>query len=52
MPFKSKAQERFLFATRPAMARRWAKLTTKQLPEKVKDERSSDQNADHKNQGN
>jgi hypothetical protein len=36
MPFKSKAQERYLFAKKPALARRWAKLTKndKHLPER------------------
>lgn len=36
MPFKSKAQQRFMFATMPEEARRWAKETPniKDLPEK------------------
>lgn len=38
MPFKSKAQQRFMFATHPRMAKRWADETPnmKKLPEKVK----------------
>lgn len=34
MPFQSRAQEKFLFAKKPALARRWAKLTKneKNLP--------------------
>lgn len=37
MPFKSQAQERWMFATHPDMAKRWAKETPDQsaLPEKV-----------------
>ncbi len=37
MPFKSKAQERWMFATHPEMAKRWAKETPSQkaLPAKV-----------------
>lgn len=37
MPFKSKAQMRWMFATKPKMAKRWAKETSneKKLPEKV-----------------
>lgn len=27
MPFKSQAQKNFLFAKKPALARRWEKLT-------------------------
>ena len=35
MPFKSKAQERWMFAEHPDMAARWAKDTEKKdLPEK------------------
>ena len=35
MPFKSKAQERWMFAENPDMALRWAKDTkNKDLPEK------------------
>ncbi len=39
MPFKSKSQERWMFATHPAMAKRWAHETPsiKSLPEKVAD---------------
>lgn len=37
MPFKSKAQQRFMFATNPTMAREFAEHTNfKKLPEKVK----------------
>lgn len=38
MPFKSKAQQRFMFATKPEMAKRWAKKTPNisKLPEKMK----------------
>lgn len=37
MPFKSKAQQRWMFATRPKMAERWAEHTKdfKTLPDKV-----------------
>lgn len=39
MPFKSKAQQRWMFATHPKMARRWAKETPdiKSLPQYVKE---------------
>lgn len=38
MPFKSKAQQKFMFATHPKIAKRWAKETPniKALPKKVK----------------
>jgi len=38
MPFKSKQQEKFMFATMPKMAKQWAKETPNQktLPKKVK----------------
>jgi hypothetical protein len=38
MPFKSKAQEREMFANQPTIAKRWAKETPniKALPEKLK----------------
>jgi hypothetical protein len=38
MPFKSKAQEREMFANQPKIAKRWAKITPdiKSLPEHVK----------------
>lgn len=37
MPFKSKAQERFMFANHPEMAKEWASKTDQnKLPEKVK----------------
>lgn len=38
MPFKSKAQQRYMFAVHPEMAKEWAKETPdfKSLPEKVK----------------
>lgn len=37
MPFKSQAQRKWMFANKPAMAKRWAKETpkTKSLPKKV-----------------
>jgi hypothetical protein len=37
MPFKSKAQERFMYATMPRTAKKWAKKasSTKRLPERV-----------------
>ncbi len=38
MPFESKAQQRFMFATKPAMAKEWANKTPniEALPEHVK----------------
>ena len=38
MPFKSKAQQKWMFANDPKMAKKWAKHTPniKALPEKVK----------------
>lgn len=38
MPFKSKAQARFMFANHPRIAKRWAKEThnMKRLPNHVK----------------
>jgi hypothetical protein len=38
MPFKSKAQRRWMFANKPKMAKRWAKETPKgkRLPDKKK----------------
>ena len=38
MPFKSKAQARWMFANKPAMAKKWAKHTKsiKKLPKKKK----------------
>lgn len=38
MPFKSKAQARFMFANHPKMAKEWARETPsiKRLPKKVK----------------
>ena len=38
MPFKSKAQQRFMFATMPKTAKRWAKKTRsiKSLPARVR----------------
>lgn len=43
MPFKSKAQQRKLFATNPKLAKRWAKETKniKGLPEKVKKKKTT-----------
>jgi hypothetical protein len=41
MPFKSKAQARYLFALKPAIAKEFAEKTIsmKTLPENVKDEK-------------
>lgn len=38
MPFKSKAQQKWMFKNKPAMAKKWAKHTPniKSLPKKVK----------------
>lgn len=38
MPFRSEAQRRWMFATHPAMAKRWARETPEgaKLPEHVK----------------
>lgn len=38
MPFKSKAQQRFMYSQHPGIAKRWAKetLSIKKLPEHVK----------------
>lgn len=38
MPFKSKAQQRFMFATMPKTAKKWAKKTPsmKRLPARAK----------------
>jgi len=38
MPFKSKAQQRFMFATMPKKAKEWANKTPnmKKLPERMK----------------
>jgi hypothetical protein len=38
MPFKSKAQQKFMFAKHPKIAKRWAKETKnmKSLPKRVK----------------
>ena len=38
MPFKSKSQRRWMYATHPEMAQEWAEHTPKgaKLPEKVK----------------
>lgn len=37
MPFKSKAQQRFMYATKPKLAKKWQKETPKnmELPDKV-----------------
>ena len=42
MPFKSKAQARYMFATMPETARKWAKKTpsVKALPKKAPKKRS------------
>lgn len=41
MPFRSKAQERYLYAQHPELARRWQKLygQPENLPEHVKPKR-------------
>lgn len=41
MPFKSKAQESWMYANKPAMAKRWQAETPKgaKLPKKVKKKR-------------
>ena len=37
MPFKSKAQQKFMYARHPKIAKRWAKITDfKHLPKKIK----------------
>jgi hypothetical protein len=38
MPFKSKAQQKWMFTNKPKMAKKWAKETKnfKKLPKKVK----------------
>jgi hypothetical protein len=40
MPFKSRAQEKWMYATHPKMARQWQKETPQgKLPEKVKEKK-------------
>ena len=43
MPFKSKDQEKWMFANKPKMAKKWAKETPNQkaLPKKVKSSKSA-----------
>lgn len=43
MPFKSKSQQRWMFAKHPQMAKRWADETPniKRLPEKVEEKEAS-----------
>ena len=43
MPFKSKAQQKFMFATMPKKAKEWAKETKnmKKLPNKVSKKRKA-----------
>lgn len=43
MPFKSKAQQRFLYLKHPKIAKQWAKETDSfsDLPEKVKSKKKS-----------
>lgn len=45
MPFESKAQQRFMFAKHPEIAKRWASETSKKqfekMPEKKKKDRVS-----------
>jgi hypothetical protein len=49
MPFKSKAQQRFMFATMPKTAEKWAKHTSdiKGLPQHVKKEDLEQEHWDH-----
>jgi hypothetical protein len=51
-PFKSKAQEKYLFANEPGIAKRWAKETPdiKKLPEKkpAKEQKSGIKTVKHK----
>jgi len=49
MPFKSKAQQRLMFAKHPKIASKWAKLTPsmKNLPEEV-GEKSDDESMEPK----
>ena len=49
MPFKSKAQQRFMFATMPKRAEKWAKETPnmKGLPQHVKTENLEPNHLDH-----
>lgn len=44
MPFKSKAQEKWMWATNPKMARQWEEHTpkNKELPAKVKTSKAKD----------
>lgn len=54
MPFQSKAQERYLFAKKPALARRFAKLTKndKSLPaRKGPDADAAKEKKSHTNDG-
>ena len=43
MPFKSKAQQRWMFANKPEMAKEWASETRnlKRLPEKASSSKAS-----------
>lgn len=49
MPFKSKAQQRFMFATMPKTAEKWAKETPnmKKLPQHVSETEMTHENWDH-----
>jgi len=49
MPFKSKAQQRFMFATMPKTAEKWAKHTPdiEKLPQHVPQEGMMKDNWDH-----
>lgn len=49
MPFKSKAQQRFMFATMPKTAEKWAKETPsiKKLPQHVSEDSMMPENWDH-----
>jgi len=49
MPFKSKAQQRFMYATMPKTAEKWAHETPniKKLPQHVKNENMMEEHFDH-----
>ena len=40
MPFKSKAQQRFMFATMPKTAKKWAKKKAAELNGMIEDEKA------------
>ncbi|MFA5758410.1 MAG: hypothetical protein WC942_03410 [Clostridia bacterium] len=46
MPFRSKKQQRFMFATMPGKAKEWAKKTDfSKLPEKVRKKKKKSNNS-------